>query len=182
MDMFVRTAGLNFPYSYWYLVSIYGENKIPLVRRETEPVLKRLGLQKYISLNFWDIDDRHFPKIKMQHPEAVLFNKNHASKIIDLLDLAQKDRADSVLVIHCNAGISRSGAIGTFVCDYCELDYAEFIKNNPGIYANQYVLNILRRKANIVPFSGIINDGIDWKEINKIGKDRFERLVLGRGK
>jgi len=42
------------------------------------------------------------------------------------------------------------------------------------------VLNILRRKANIIPFSGIINDGIDWEEINKIGKDRFERLVLKR--
>jgi len=182
MEMFAKTDGLNLPCNYWYMVSIYGKSQGPLITKESLSVFHKLGLQKFVSLNFWDIDDKQFHNLKLEYPEATLFNKGHAAKIIALLDIAQKDIKDSVLVIHCNAGISRSAAVGTFACDYCQLDYNKFIKDNPGTYANQYVLNILRRKANIIPFSGIIKDGIDWDEINEIGEDRFEKLVLKKGK
>lgn len=187
MDMFAKIDGIKFshslfPFNYWYLISIYGEGTNPLINIESLSVFHKLGLKKYISLNFWDIDDKHFPNLKLKYPEAILFDKVHADKIIKLLDIAQKDIKDSVLLIHCQAGISRSGAVGCFASDYCNLDYSQFVKDNPGIYANQYVLNVLRRKANIVPFSGIIKDGIDWEEVNRIGKDRFEKLVLKKGK
>jgi hypothetical protein len=44
------------------------------------------------------------------------------------------------------------------------------------------VLNILRRKADLTPASGIMNDGIDWEEMKRVGIDRFNRLVLKKGK
>ena len=53
-----------------------------------------------------------------------------AKQIINFIDKAQEDENDSVLVVHCQAGISRSGAVGTFACDYCGLDYNRFIKEN----------------------------------------------------
>ena len=62
--------------------------------------------------------------------------------------------------VHCNAGISRSGAIGTFANDYCGMNYSEFLKNNPYIMANSYVLRLLRRESGMTPdFSW--NDGVD---------------------
>ena len=179
MDCFASTEGLNFPYNHWYLVSIYGNPEKPLMVENTGSVFKKLGLQKYVSLNFWDLDDREFNKIKPQYPNATIFNREHANKIIRLLHMAQKDKKDSALVVHCAAGISRSAAVGTFACDYCKLDYAEFVKENPSIYSNQYVLNILRRQANLLPFSGIMSDGIDWASIDEhFGIERFKRLVL----
>lgn len=179
MDVFVSTEGLNFPYNHWYLISIYGESNKPLMDVHAQSVFKKLGLQQYISLNFWDVDDKHFRGVKLDYPEAILFNKDHANQIISFLDAAKLDIADSVLVIHCQAGISRSGAVGTFACDYCDLDYNKFMKDNPDIFSNQYVLNLLRREAHIIPFVDKRRDGIDWVNIDKdYGIERFKRLVL----
>ena len=71
--------------------------------------------------------------------------------MVDFLDVIQKDEEDSILVAHCAAGISRSGAIGTFACDYCGLDYNEFIGSNSNIMANPHVLRVLSNVAGMTP-------------------------------
>jgi len=144
MDMVVATRGFKFPYDHWYLISIYGGEK-EFTTDKNIPILKDMGCVDMCSLNFWDITDKDYPKVAAHFPDVILFNKGHAKKIIDILNVAQKDIEDSVLVVHCSAGISRSGAVGTFACDFCNLDYNEFIKANPYIMANQHVLSLLRK-------------------------------------
>lgn len=64
------------------------------------------------------------------------------------------------MIVHCHAGVSRSGAVATFSCDYCGLDYNEFIKGNRFIMANPHVLDVLRKKTRKNPVNGW-HDGID---------------------
>ena len=161
MEIFAETNGLNFPYNYWYLISIHSGDI--LVNPKIRKVFEKLGCKGLISLEFWDItpEDRH--TVLKQHPDVVMFGKGHAKKIVKFIDKIQNDINDSALVVHCHAGISRSGAVGTFTCDYCQLDYNNFLKNNPYILANSHVLRTLRETANMTPSFGA-HDGIDYEE------------------
>lgn len=47
-------------------------------------------------------------------------------------------------IVHCSAGISRSGAVGTFINDYFGLDYSTFRKTNPQVQPNPFVLRTLK--------------------------------------
>jgi hypothetical protein len=154
-----------FSYKYWYFISIYGDDS-RLVNPKTSKILNGLGCVKSASILFWDITDKSYSEIKKlgKVTRAILFNDKHAKKIIRLIDLAQKDTQDSVLVVHCTAGISRSGAVATFACDYCKLDYAEFLKNNPCLYPNQFVLRTLHRIAGMTPIGD--HDGINHRYDN----------------
>jgi predicted protein tyrosine phosphatase len=48
-----------------------------------------------------------------------------------------------MFVLHCDAGVSRSGAVGTFIQRYLEIEEEGFKKLNPYIHPNHFVLNIL---------------------------------------
>jgi hypothetical protein len=162
MDAYIANNRLGFPYGRWYFISIYGDDS-RLVNPKTSKILNGLGCVKSASLLFWDITDKSYNEIKKSNSitRAILFNDKHAKQIIWLIDLAQKDPTDSALVVHCAAGISRSGAVATFACDYCRLDYANFLKDNPCLYPNQFVLRTLHRIAGMTPIGS--HDGIDHR-------------------
>jgi len=165
MDNFFITQGPNFPFDYWYLISIYGENNTYLTDI-SRAVLAKIGMQKGLSLDFWDLTEKTHERVLKKFPDSTLFSESQSILIIDFLEQAQQDTTDSVLVVHCNAGISRSGAVGTFACDYCGLNYQEFMKENPYIMANPYVLRMLRRVSGMIPDFGS-HDGIDHTEVEK---------------
>jgi predicted protein tyrosine phosphatase len=148
MDQLARYPDCTPMGKYWYLISIHGDSKIYLTSNTIES-LQKYGLQKYLSLEFWDISNSDYKNVKNSFPQCKIFSKDQAKKVIDFLDIIKKDDNDNVLVVHCDAGISRSGAVGTFACDYLNLDYNEFIKENPYIMANQYVLRTLRECAGL---------------------------------
>ncbi len=50
------------------------------------------------------------------------------------------------MIVHCAAGVSRSGAVGLFVRDYFSLDYSEFKRQNPHIVPNLWVSKVLREE------------------------------------
>lgn len=52
-------------------------------------------------------------------------------------------------IVHCEAGISRSGAVGTFICDISKTNYQDFMRENPHIYPNSRVLRMLNYNASI---------------------------------
>jgi len=149
MEMFAKTGGLNLPHDYWYLISIYGDD-LPYVDDKLT-VLKDMGCVKACSLLFWDITAKMIDSLKEKFPHAVLFDEGHAKKIIAFLDNANKDPKDSDLVVHCSAGISRSGAVGTFACDYFGLDYnslndkSTWVENCTivGITKDDYITTVL---------------------------------------
>lgn len=130
----------------WSLISIYTDKPL-----ENTEELYNLGCQSILSLNFWDITEKHLAAITKKHPEAILFNESHAKKIVDYVDGLHKDPDNIVSIAHCDAGVSRSGAVGEFTVDYCGLDYAKFMISNPYIKPNSYILNLLRRQAGLIP-------------------------------
>jgi predicted protein tyrosine phosphatase len=104
-----------------------------------EPILKE---EHYNVLNLW-FDD---VEADMMLEGIKAFSYSDAEKIIEFLDNNKKVK---ILIVHCSAGISRSGAVGTFALDYLNGD-KEFFKNtNPHILPNNRVmrmLNEMRRK------------------------------------
>lgn len=70
------------------------------------------------------------------------FETTDAKKILDLLD-ANPDAKNCI--VHCAAGISRSGAVGQIVNDYYKGDYNVYRRNNPRIMPNQMVIQKLNR-------------------------------------
>ena len=55
-----------------------------------------------------------------------------------------KENLDKTLVIHCTAGVSRSGAIGEHYWELLGGSYKELIKNNPNVMPSGRVLTYLR--------------------------------------
>lgn len=63
-----------------------------------------------------------------------------------LLQFLEKNKNKSKCIVHCTAGISRSGAVGTFINDHYGTDtYDEFKKRNPYVHPNGQVLSVLNR-------------------------------------
>ena len=70
------------------------------------------------------------------------FDNTDGNKVMKFLD----DNQDAEFcVVHCAAGISRSGAIGQFVNDYFGGDYAMFKQRNPQIMPNEMIVMMLNR-------------------------------------
>lgn len=149
MEGFISNNGLNFPFDYWYLISIHSGDI--LVSPTARQLLKNIGCQSLISMNFWDVtpEDKH--TLLKKDLDVIIFEDSHALKIIKFIDRVQKDSKDSTLIVHCHAGISRSGAVGTFACDYCGLNYNEFIKENYYVQPNSHILRTLRSVAKMTP-------------------------------
>lgn len=124
----------------WSLISIYGTVRL-LDEGTTLP-----NCQNIISLKFSDVSDKELDIIKTaskhEANKVILFNEQHAKQIIEFVNKINKQQ-DHVLVVHCNAGISRSGAVGLFVCRYLHLDEKMFRAYHPDIQPNFYIYNIL---------------------------------------
>lgn len=94
-------------------------------------VLLRPGWKHLLILEFNDID-RKMPPWK-------LFDKDQAKQVIDFVE-SLPDEVDSIMV-HCEAGISRSAAVALFIKDCyapdLELKYSEF--------HNRHVRNLLEK-------------------------------------
>ena len=64
--------------------------------------------------------------ISTSHVPYKVFNKNMAKQIVEFLKKKLNDNIDCI-VVHCTAGISRSGAVGTVLNEY----YNKFLEDNP---------------------------------------------------
>lgn len=82
-----------------------------------------------------------------RYPGAKPFTVEQAAKVIDHIEAAVA-RGDENVIVHCSAGISRSGAIASFIVDnFTDMDYQEWKSQNaPQIHPNEYVYGLLRRE------------------------------------
>lgn len=62
---------------------------------------------------------------------------------IDLFNFINRNKDKHMCIVHCEAGISRSGAVGTFVHDYIGGDFNKFKYHNGGIVPNARVSRML---------------------------------------
>jgi len=72
-----------------------------------------------------------------------VFTQEQADKAIDFI---QKNKKRN-FIIHCAAGISRSGSIGRFIVDYLEGDREYFEEHNKHILPNPKVSQLLYREG-----------------------------------
>ena len=90
--------------------------------------------ENYKSWWFWDVDT----KVGNYDP----INGRQARDIYDFI-VANKDK--KTCFVHCSAGVSRSGAVGTFINDFMQQDYKEFKRDNPNIMPNNLITSMLNR-------------------------------------
>jgi len=62
----------------------------------------------------------------------------------ELVNFIKENLNKKQAFIHCAAGISRSGAIGSFINDITGGTYEEFMKINPQVHENRIVLSMLK--------------------------------------
>lgn len=70
------------------------------------------------------------------------FSEDQAKQIIEFLNKNKDKRA---CMLHCAAGISRSGAVGAFIADYFRVPFAEYKRTNPQIRPNPHVSSTLNK-------------------------------------
>ena len=71
------------------------------------------------------------------------FSPEQAKQVFDFIN----ENYEKDFIVHCSAGISRSGAIGAFITDYFGWDRVKFEKNNPYVHPNARVSRMLNNKV-----------------------------------
>lgn len=133
------------PYNSWYLISIYADNgRGEFLKNGIPNRVKELGCKDFLSLNFYDSTDSDYGF--SADDTKGMFSKIQAEQVVKFIDCANRGNEDDVLLVHCDAGISRSGAVGEFANDYLGLNYYTFVRTNPQVNANGYVLRLLREQ------------------------------------
>lgn len=87
--------------------------------------------EKICRLNFDDVSSDSVPG-------TIPFSKDHADQIIDFMN---KNLAAEYLLVHCDAGVSRSPAVASAIAEFY-FDDCEFYKHYPCY--NRMVYHILR--------------------------------------
>ena len=85
----------------------------------------------------WDNDPNYLGPIA--------FTEEQGKQLLEFIDL---NKNKEQCIVHCSAGISRSGAVGTFINDYLGLDYKIFRQTNPQVQPNPLVLRTLKNLTN----------------------------------
>lgn len=73
------------------------------------------------------------------------FTDKQALEIINFINENGDKIKNSKCVVHCSAGVSRSGAVGTFINDYFLFNSEDFKYFNHSIHPNKLVLDILKK-------------------------------------
>jgi predicted protein tyrosine phosphatase len=82
-------------------------------------------------------------KSPTNHISCRAFTEEQAKAVLEFITINKsKD-----FIVHCSAGISRSGAVGSFIVDYLEGDKEFFKKFNPYIHPNAHISRTLNKLA-----------------------------------
>lgn len=109
---------------------------------DNQPYISTLCKESYFKKEHSNVKIMYFGDYSFSGEHS--FSKEQAKELYKFIE-ANKDK--SMAIIHCGAGISRSGAIGTFIFDlYGETTYEEFKRANPTIHPNYYVYKLLKEE------------------------------------
>ena len=75
-----------------------------------------------------------------QHRDLIPFNESMGTQVLEFVGAVPPDV--NRVIVHCNAGISRSAAVARFLADY----YGYHL-HNKAEWANRYVLSVLYKAA-----------------------------------
>lgn len=119
-------ASIGWP--HWAVISITAE----------QPAALKEGWHSILRLEFDDIDvvgDFDTPK------PYILFNDTHANRIIEFAEAVSESHKVEGILVHCQAGISRSAAVAKWISEKYQLPFAE----SYALY-NKHVYRVLREE------------------------------------
>lgn len=137
----------------WALISMYSTPKEQLVTEHNIEFMKSMNCRHALNICVGDLTKDSYENIKKLSPELIkegmrLFDETDAQKILDFVKFINNEPI-GILVIHCDAGISRSASCGLFLCRYLGLDESAFRKSNRGMHPNNYIYGILAEVSGI---------------------------------
>jgi len=85
--------------------------------------------------------------IKKKKPTSGFFSEHKAKRMYEFM-MRNKDK--SLAVLHCGAGISRSGAAGQFLWEnFGTISYEDFKRKNKKIEPNNHILRLLNEQKDL---------------------------------
>lgn len=151
MDLLVRAESISPPADKWHLISICSPDpdSVPesLIREDTIPILEEKGCEKHLSLCFSDVTADQYPRFKKRYPEIILFSEEQAKEAFKFLSMTHESNEEVVFVVHCDAGISRSGAVAQFAADFFRINFKDgLIRPNATVYNTLSKVSGLRER------------------------------------
>lgn len=158
-----------------YIISIFSNGDV-------SPFPDRFNI---LRLNFDDVSERDISVgwniFDSASKDNIFFDEEHAKQIVDFIaDIT--DTPQKTFYVHCDAGVSRSGAVGYLLNEYFnkflsnnEEDYKFFQIHNSHVMPNPLVVSLLKLALFGKPFSNIeVND----YEYNEDGEkiDHIEKI------
>jgi predicted protein tyrosine phosphatase len=98
------------------------------------------NIENFLQVKMWDIEEDVFEKGDLK------YEKPNETELIRIVNFINKHQEKTAFIIHCSAGISRSGAVATFLYDkfFTEIEKAVFRRENKFIRPNLYILKRLK--------------------------------------
>jgi len=119
---------------------------ISIVDPEHEPIFER-DTDRIITLRFHDLDPQWpVDPERDARPSYVFINEEDAKRIVNHVVKFHEHPEPWEFLVNCMAGISRSGAVGTFVQRMAGIPAEQFVTQNTGLRPNPYVLKLLMRE------------------------------------
>lgn len=105
-----------------------------------------LSIENFLQVKMWDIEKDIIDN------DGTVYEKPSDVELKKIINFINKHKDKSVFVIHCSAGISRSGAVATFIKNKFigEIDEEKFQYENKYIQPNLYILKRLNELDNII--------------------------------
>lgn len=98
------------------------------------------SLDNFLQVKMWDIEEDVLENNELKYEKPTDFE---LKKIVDFIN---NHKVKSIFIVHCSAGISRSGAVALFLYDkfLAEVDKDVFRRENKFITPNLYILRRLK--------------------------------------
>ena len=120
------------------VVSIVDPEEEPIFLADTD----RIITVRFHDLDpFWPVDPERDPR-----PSYVFMSEEDAKRIVDHVVRFHEHPERWECLVHCMAGVSRSGAVGTFIQRVAGIPAEHFLTQNTGLHPNRYVLKLLMRE------------------------------------
>lgn len=104
---------------YW--IEMQNENLMPFLIRYSVISIYSSGDCSPILSNLQTVLKLQFDDITKPEPGLILFADEMAEQIIDFADYLIENFPEKPLIVHCDAGVSRSGAVGSVLNDYINM-------------------------------------------------------------
>lgn len=132
-----------------------------------------------LKLQFDDVTEKEKGVVS---DNFIFFNENHAKQIHDFIKGISPD-SKKMFFVHCDAGVSRSGAVGFILNEYFnkfisdnKIDNESFFMNNDHILPNPLVVRLLKNEIwGPATFAGIEVNDFDFNEEGE-REDHIEKI------